>query len=47
MLVKMEARAYATVHDLRADIDLIWSNALNYNPHGHWVSEVNTIELWQ
>ena len=31
---KLDAGAYATVADLRADLDLIWDNAVLYNTAG-------------
>ena len=35
----LEARKYETVEELRADVDLIWDNAIAYNGEGSWIKK--------
>lgn len=40
MLKKLEKRQYPRVGDLRADIDLIWNNAITFNGTQSWIYKV-------
>ena len=39
VLRKLEQREYATVAALRADVDLIWDNAITYNGETSWIKK--------
>ena len=39
ILRKLENREYETVEALRADVDLIWSNAIAFNGEESWIKK--------